>query len=49
MRWPGLGVCVDIMAVKKHILVPAIYMTVTDFFPLFSLPFHATLLTALLV
>lgn len=37
MRWPGLGVCVDIMAVKKHILVPAIYMTVTDFFfPLFS-------------
>lgn len=31
------------MAVKKHILVPTIYMTVTGFFFLpLSLPFHAT-------
>lgn len=47
MHWPRLRVCIDITVVKKHILVPTIYMTVTDFFSLF-LPFHATFAHSLL-
>lgn len=37
-HWPRLGVCVDITVVKKHILVPTIYMPATFFFsPLSSI------------